>query len=214
MKQSRTLLFASKLLSFIKLIIIISIFLFSYLFIHARYSPQSVEKLLLTKHTYIEFTGNITKIPTTYEEYKNSDIEGIFFNKLSGGSKFKIWMSGLISLTFVLLIINQLRGFVNISRKEGSFFYNTSQFFKKSSIYCSIYLCLSLVLLYWRSSLSYIYYEKNASNNIIANQIDLQGFYININSYINLLFVILFLMVASKVFKEGEKLKSENQLTV
>lgn len=177
------------------------------LFIHSFISPESYDKVVLKPVRGVVFDNNKTNPlpPGSYAEYKQLGDKNFYFNKLTTGTKISILMHILIGAGFILLVLKEFINFLNSVKEYSSFFVNNSNYFKRIGIYFGIMLVWSFLINFFGIKLS-----MKFPDGVVDN---VQHYYY-INYYISICVMIILSFVASMVFKEGERLRSENELTV
>lgn len=143
--------------------------------------------------------------PGSYAEYKQLNDKNFYFNKLTAGTKIYLLMRVLFSAGVILLVIKELINFLNSVKEYSSFFVNNYLYFKRIAFY-------SIVLFVYR------FLSDLAGTDVSMRFPDGDAYYtmhyFNIALYFAICALIILSFVASLVFKEGDRLRSENELTV
>ncbi len=177
------------------------------LFIHSFISPESYDKVVFKIDRGIDINNNKTNPlpPGSYAEYKQSGDKNFYFNKLTLGTKLSMFIHIFLSVGFILLVLKELVNFLNSVKEYSSFFVNNYLYFKRIGIY-SIFLFVYSFL----SNLAGLKLSMRFADGVVHY---VQHIY-NYTHYISLCAIIILSFIASRVFKEGERLRSENELTV
>ena len=208
MKTIKTLFVAQ--MFFKTCMVLISLFLIALivLFIHSFISPKSYEKVLLKIDSRgVNFVYDKTNPlpPGSYAEYKQLNDKNFYFNKLTPGTKIYILMRVLFFAGVILLVIKELINFLNSVKEYSSFFVNNYLYFKRIGFYSVI-----LVVYGFLSDLG----GTEVSMKFPDEMVHSVQHYINIPYYFFMCTMVILSFVASMVFKEGERLRIENELTV
>ena len=177
-------------------------------FIHTFISPESYDKVVLKfDERGIGYNCNESNpLPLgSYNEYIKGSNKNFYFNKLTLGTKISIIMRVLFGAGFILLVLKELINFLNSIKKFSSFFVNNYIYFKRIGIYFIIMLVWSFII-----NIAGIKLSMKFPDGVVDN---VQHNY-NIAYYFSMCAMIILTFVASLVFKEGERLRSENDLTV
>jgi len=175
------------------------------LFFHSLNSPTSYDKVIVKfdrgdiRFTYVP---NAPSPPGSYAEFKKGNNKNFYFSKLSLGSKVYILLRSLFDIGIILLVFNQLIFFLRSVKKYSSFFVNNYIYFKRIGNYFCILLAFNLIIKSYMD-LSMIFPDGIAYETRLSFEFPLSNCAVAILSF-----------VASLVFKEGERLRSENDLTV
>jgi hypothetical protein len=177
------------------------------LFIHTFISPESYDKIVLEAQHGIgyNYTNHNHVPPVSYAEYIQLKDKNFYFNKLTLGTKISILMHFLLGVGFILLVFKELNNFLTSVKEYSSFFVNNHLYFKRIGIYFSIMLLWNII-----NNLAGIKISMKFPDGYIDNV----HHYYNISYYIVMCAIIILVFIASLVFKEGERLRIENDLTV
>ena len=177
------------------------------LFIHTFISPESYDKVVLKAEKGVGFNYGITltEPPGSMAEYTQGSNKNFYFNKITLGTKISILMQILLGFGLILLVLKELINFLSSVKEYSSFFVNNYIYFKRIGIYFSIMLVWHFIINLAGMKLS-MKFPDGVVDNVQHNY--------NIAYYFSMCAMIILTFVASLVFKEGERLRSENDLTV
>lgn len=204
MREIKTLHIAQIFFKILMGLSVIGILFILVVFIHSEFSPQTYNKVIVNKENYnLSYNINTPPAPATYDEYKKSNNENIYYNKLSSVSKVILIIRIIISLIFTFLIINQLLNFINSVKNYSTFYGNNSKYFQKMGKYFSILLLFQILF----SQKTYTIVFPDYAHTYLFIEF-------NLTPYIFLGGSLILCLIISQVFKEGEQLRIENDLTV
>ena len=178
-------------------------------FIHSKYSPNTYNNIVINTDSgrNLQYNLNASTIPDTYVEWKESKNQYVYYNLLTPKSKRSIFIPVLLLTIFIILILKELINFINSIKSYSSFHRENSKYFNKMAKYFSLLLIYKLVYFFPRSPLQ-IVFPNNPTHYVKLTEGKSLDFLIFIPACIILCIVI------SKVFKEGEHLRIENELTI
>jgi len=209
MKTKKILFIAEVFFKFLGALIIISILFLFFVLVHSEYSPETYNKVTLKIHGGIEinYDPKTPLPPDSFAEHKEGNNKSIYFSKLTFSSKLRIIFRIFVFAGFFLLILNEFLNFIRSVKKYSTFFPKNYLHFKRIGIYL---IFLLIYILYngfkgWNIAMKfpdgYYYYNYRVFN-------------LSIGSIIIYGALIILSFVVSQVFKEGERLRTENELTV
>ena len=175
-----------------------------FIFIHSCFSPETYNNLTVNeKKGSLEYEFDIPKAPKTYKEWKSTKNKKFYFIKLDNTSKILILFKFIIPISIILLILKELIIFVQSVKTYTLFHTNNSKVFKKIGTYLTLILIYNLLFVVNRIVMVFPdhIFEKNTGS-------------IDFGSILIYFSGILLSLVISEVFKEGERLKIENELTI
>lgn len=200
------ILYATELF-FKSIIIIIAIAIVSivFIFVHSSFSPKSYNKLTvdLKNGSILSYNSTTPSSPDTYEEWEKNEIKLIYFNKLTTSSKLFILFHLIFTSIFYILILKELMNFIKSVKDYTSFHLNNSNYFNRIGKYFSFLFVFQIVSTINSVSIKF-------SNNLHTETFA----HFNLSPFIFYTACILLCFTISQVFKEGEQLKIENELTI
>jgi hypothetical protein len=204
MKKIKPLRIAEYFFKFLIGLTITGILFFLFIFIHSEISPKRYEQVTLGKNNSgITYNANIPPAPKTYKEFKSYDSKDSYLIKLDTGNKIIYFAKAIFYWVMCLLILKQLLNFIYSIKNYATFHGNNSMYFKKMARYFGIMLIFSI--LFFKKGTIMVFpdmvYENRTTN-------------FNLTSFISLFGYFIVAIVISRVFKEGERLKQENDLTI
>ncbi len=195
----------------IKIVMVITIItgtLITFSLIHSGYSPAIYNKVLLNDRGF-EMDFNYSKSnpipPESLSEYTETGDNAIYLNKLTFSTKLRIWLQFAFVLTAYVLIMWELVSFSSSIKTYSSFFVNCTKTFKRLEIYVGILFLISFIV----SIANFNITMKFPDGVIHKFNPDIEL----ISSFRYLIFLFV-LMILSSVFKEGERMKNEMDLTI
>ena len=182
-----------------------AILLIMAIFIHSTISPGSYKKVIQDQYEGFYYNPDAPDAPTSYNEMKRSNNYIMYYNQLTFSSKFGVLLRYIILYGCVFLILRQVLNIMISARKYSSFFINNSKSFGKISSLIVFYMGFTFIGNLLGRSYTIMFADGGFTK---------ENHSFNFNTYILLFLFLLLTYSASLVFKEGEKLKTENELTV
>ncbi|MBN2485626.1 MAG: DUF2975 domain-containing protein [Bacteroidales bacterium] len=199
-------LFLANLL--IKIAIVICCLMIAFLLfitIHSTISSRYYDKLILNKQGAFEYSPHAQEPLISYSEYKDGKNLNIYFNRITFASKARYMFFPLLKLFLVLLILLEFNKILLSIKTYSSFFVNNSKYCKRIGIYLMLILACTLI-----SDIIGIKVSMNFPDGAIINT----SHFFYINNYLTTLLFLSMAFILSAIFKEGERLRIENELTV
>ncbi|MDR2037961.1 MAG: DUF2975 domain-containing protein [Bacteroidales bacterium] len=207
MKTTQVLKFADLVFKIVIGFIITLLTAFIFIFIHSSIHPEFYDKVVVTGENYsmISYLSSIPDSPETYTEWKESGNKYYYLNRLSVKSKLLTLFRIMIPFLICLLLLKYLVKFFRSVKNLSTFFIKSSAYFTK------IAYCFTVLLVF------------DLLNSILGSEISmiwLDGEYwthhynITLGRFILDICLILIAFLTSFVFKEGEQLRTENELTI
>jgi len=175
--------------------------------VHSTIAPQYYDKLVLNQKGGFEFSLNLSEPSDSNTGYNDGKNLNIPFSRITFTSKIFIFLRTLLEQSIVLLILFELLKISFSIKKYSSFFVNNSIYFKRIGVYLIIYLAYSFV-----SDIIGVHVSMNSSIGVYRQDIPCTN--INANDYVTTLLCIIMAFIASAIFKEGERIRIDNELTV
>ncbi|GEM_PF-3466277 len=208
MKTNNVLGFSVVFFKFLLVTAFLGVILVTFVLIHSEFHSASYNSVIVKIDRGIELIHSSANSlpPDSYAEYIKTKNETIYFSKLNLRSKLSIWFFVVISLVLSMLILKELIRFMQSTKRYSSFFIENSMVFKKISSYIGAFLVLNIILSFWNFNIKMIFpdgFVQKYGNH-----------YINLSSIITICSLWLLFLILSQVFKEGERVKQENELTI
>ena len=190
-------------------IVLFSIFLVG-LFIYSFISPNTFGKLIIFyqdgdyQYDYIFAAPNP---PNTLAEYNTGNNKLIYYNKLVVSSKLDILIRSIIPLFLTFYIFKNIVFFFNSVKNYSTFFINNSKYFRNIGILLALIYLFKLASKIINGDLSMAF--PDGYLRFIFSRFD-----INLPELLLYASLIILSFIISLVFKEGENLRVENQLTI
>jgi len=175
--------------------------------VHSTIAPQYYDKLVLNQRGGLEYTVNLSQPSDSNTIYNNGKNLNIPFSRITFTSKIFIFLRILLEQSILLLILFELLKISFSIKKHSSFFVNNSIYFKRIGVYLIIYLAYNFI-----SDISGVHVSMNSSAGVYRQAIPCTN--ININDYVTTLLFMTMAFIASTIFKEGERIRIDNELTV
>jgi len=190
---------------FFKVLIVLtslSLVILTFIFIHSEFSPKTYEKLTvnLKGEHILKYEPNILPSPSTYKEWKKKTIN---FNKITISSKIILLVNLIFTPLIFLFILKEIIKFIKSIKDYNSFHKNNANYFTKIGKLFGLLLILQL--LFSITSISIDFPDNYYTESYM---------HINFTPLITYGAGILLCFIISQVFKEGERLKIENELTI
>lgn len=209
---SKDYLFISKaLLIFIIFIAVLINTIIAISYVKSRNNPNSSAKLLVENNYdyYLTYQFYVDDISNTKEEYMKSNDEKIYFDKLSNNSKTKIIAKLIVVGLLYLLIFIMLIMFINSAKDHHTFFTNSHRYLN--------FIALIFIILFIVEIINTFIFNRQDLVMIFS---DGEIFIKDKTGEMNILKLLIFLvftfiaLVFGQMIKEGERIKTENNLTV
>jgi len=210
MKTQSILTVASIILKITMVITIIVGTLVTVGLIHSSYSTAYNNVTIQEKDIGIDFTNKPADSvsPQTYVEYAESGDKAIYLSKLTFASKFRIWIQMMCILSIYILIIKELISFIRNIKSYSSFFINCSKTFRRLKMFLAALLLVSIAV----SLINFKYTMQFSGGEVIQINSTTSGIYLTSTFYF--LISIFVLTILGSAFKEGERMRKENELTI
>lgn len=200
---------------FFKIMLVLASVLFLihlFVFTHSLIYPDKYNKLLIKPNQIgfdFNYRVNLEEYPNTFEEWEEQkkNLDGYFFyNKLTVNKKLFALLKHALSVAICFYILHYILAFCKSVKNYSTFFTNNSIYFKKMGYCFLIALAINFLLSILGNEIEMIFPE----NQVVASTI----YVFNLGPVITLLGAYIICILASNVFKEGEKLRIENELTI
>ncbi len=179
-----------------------------FVFIHSSIAPQKYEKVMVSDKSFMIINKiDAEKAPQTQAEWETSTKKDFRLPYLLLTSKIQLFLRIFLNLIPALFIIFYLIKFLKSVRNYTTFFGANSLYFKKIGIWLTASFCVFLYYSYFGLTLKM---QLPQDNYFVAHS------YTNIDlgAMLQYGFFITLALIASFVFKEGESLRNENELTI
>lgn len=207
MKTEKKIKIASLFLQIIMVLQIFLILALIFVYFHSTYYPELYKTLSITKNRNLVFNLNIEQIPKTYTEWKNSK-QLFHYNLLTNYSKFYIIFTKIIPLTGYFLIIFLLKKFLSNTKNYDLFFISNIKLINKIVILIFILFVFHFLVKGTTFNPITMVFTETQEPHYITKQIA------DLNFLIYYPISIIFFLVLKEVFKRGQELKKENDLTI
>jgi len=173
-----------------------------FIFIHSSFSPTSYDKIIVNNGDTIAYNSKATSSTDYSNENNSKNTKPIYFNSITTFSKLFLLFNALFLSTLIILILKELSNFIKSVKDYNSFHNNNSNYFTLIAKYFSYLLIFQIIKTFIPLS-------------IVLSDNHIQSFsFFNLNPFINYTAGILLSYTIAHVFKEGERLKIENELTI
>ena len=183
-----------------------------FFFIHSSFYPELYRKVVITKDYHISYKSNFPDAPETKGEIQTLVNNNHYYWKLlTTPSKLWIMTNWVISLVLSIFILNYIISFVR-NYSYPTIFVMGVLCMKKLK-YCFILLIIKNLLF---SFGRYAYAAQVSDLQINKGTVVSVEYYFSLNSnhFIPLFAFIIICYTLELIFKEGERLREENELTV
>lgn len=203
MKTEKIIILSSHFLKFIMVILFVSGVGLAFIYFHSLSYPEKYTNLIITKNNGLQFNSSIKKIPETYEEWKNTK-QVIHFNLLEGFTEVRFLLSKITNMVGYFFIFFLFHKFLKNALTLQFFFESNIKILNKI-----LYVLLGLFLLKLIPfNLYTMVFLKNGLPHYVSKS------YMNLNFLFYYPIFIIFIYLLKIVFKRGQELKTENDLTI
>lgn len=206
MKTSSKLKIASYFLKFLMSIQIIICLGLTFVYFHSMTAPEYYNSLTINTNRDIIFNFDVNEIPQTYDDWKETN-QLYHFNLLNNYSKAYIIWSKVIMFTGFCFILFFLDKFLKNTESFNFFFEKNIKILNKIIYLITILFILNLILKGFTIQPLSMIFDNNTSHFLTKRSAS-----IDFLSYYPL--AIIFFSILKVVFKRGQELKQENDLTI
>ncbi len=206
MKTEKTLKLSSYFLKFLMSISALITITLVFIYFHSMFSPEKYSNLIVNKERSIVYKLDVEEAPETYEKWEASS-KLFYYTKLDNYSKFSIIWTKVAAFTIFFLILVLFDKLLKNTK-------NFDLFFKKNIIIINNILKLLLLLIVFNfvvkgySNPMSMVFENSEKPHYITSQKMTFDFLI----YYPL--ALIFFFTLKQIFKRGQELKQENDLTI
>ena len=194
---------------FIKLLMVITLTIiigFIFFYFSSMFSPEKYSNYIVSQERTLVYNVNIEKVPETYKEWQSSN-KLFYYTKLDEFSKFSlIWTKvvGFVIFFFILVLFNK---FLKNTKKLEFFFQKNIKTISHILKLLVLLFVFNIIVLYNKNPMSMVFEETEIPHYITTETIRF-----NFLFYYPL--AIIFFYILREVFKRGQELKQENDLTI
>lgn len=180
--------------------------------LHSSFSPDVYKKIEI-KSANNKYTLSYTNVRSYVGMISNDKHpEAVyFFTQQKIAIRLQIIATMLIQLTLLFLVTKELLKFASTLKKPQTIFRNNSLCFRRISIYLGIYILLTFILSFFPVEL----FSRMPNEGYIDNafqKISTKTYSFNVDFVLIVCLIVSLLL--SGVFKEAERLRVENELTI
>lgn len=206
METTKKLKIASYFLKFLMSIQIILCLGLIFVYLHSMIAPENYKSLTINTKRDIIFNFDVKEIPKTYDEWKDTK-QLYHFNLLNNYSKAYVIWSKVIMFTGFFFILFFLNKFLKNTKSYNFFFEKNIKILNKI-----IYLIVALFFVEFLFKGFTIEPLKMVFNNKVSHFLTKRSASVDFLIYYPL--SIIFFSTLKEVFKRGQELKQENDLTI
>ena len=200
MKINRLLNIAVAICKFTKLIYILSFIATTVIFIHIQIDREAYNDLdIKTNHTSASTTFSIGLNKSYSDKWEDPYNEVYVLEKLTTTTIYLIYFKFTCIFILLFLSIKEFQNIIQSVKRLDTFRLNNILSFRQIGKYSILYFILTI-----------LYFILNFNNTLYFGQ---GGFSQTSISFTPLLFALISFILA-EIFKEGNKLQQENELTV
>ncbi|WP_299524502.1 DUF2975 domain-containing protein [uncultured Lutibacter sp.] len=178
-------------------IILVTIIIYSF------FSPTTFDGFYKKEANTISYNNtNINSQKSNHEEFKINQKNIHLLNKLTPFSRSFLLVESIFYLTISILILRQLNNFVKSVKDYHSFHSKNSKYFTNIGKYISYLFIFEIIAAFVPIVIKT---EENKYHSIFS---------FDISPFIYYIAIFLLSYTISQVFKEGERLKIESELTI
>lgn len=207
MKTEKILKASSYFLKFLKAIQVIICLGLVFVYFHSMISPEKYTSLIINEERELVFNLNVKEVPTTYNEWKQTK-QFTHYNLLNDYSKFYVIGFRLVKIIGFFFILHFFDKFLRNTKNLQIFFESNIKYLNKIR-----YLILGLFLI--------DFFFRGITLNPISmvfNDGDIPHFVTKQSGSLDFIIyyplTIIFFFLLKEVFKKGQELKQENDLTI
>mgnify|MGYP000117875003 FL=1 len=207
MKTEKTLKASSYFLRFLMIMQIIFCLSLAFTYFHSMISPEKYVNLTINESLDLVYNFDVKKVPATYDEWKTTK-QLTHYNLLIGTSKFSVIWLRIFKIIGFFFILYYLDKFIKNTQNLRLFFESNIKILNKI-----IYLIIALLLVN-------LLFGGIAMNPIsmVFNDTEIPHFITirkkSLDFIIYYPLAIIFFFILKEVFKKGQELKQENDLTI
>jgi hypothetical protein len=180
--------------------------------LHSSFFPDVYKKVEI-KSANNKYTLSYTNVRSNTGMISNDNhpMAVYFFTEQKLATRLQIIATMLAQLTLLLLVIKELLKFTSTLKKPHTIFRNNSLCFRRISIYLGIYILLTFLLSFFPVEL----FSRLPNDVFIDNAfktISTKTYSFNVDFLLIVGLIVSLLL--SGVFKEAERLRAENELTI
>jgi hypothetical protein len=208
MKTGKKLKYASRFLKLIMTFQIVVILGLAFVYFHSMVNPDSYKTLTVNSYRELNFNFNVEKVPETYAEWEKS-MQLVHYNLLDNSSKFSVIWIKIITIIGFLLIVYYFDKFLKNTKNTKLFFTsNIKKLNQITLIVSSLFLFSLLTNVFTWEPITMIFKNGETPHYYVTKgklSLDFMLYYP---------LTIIFFIILKEVFKRGQELKQENELTI
>jgi hypothetical protein len=198
MKKNKLLNIAIGICKFLKLIYILSFVVITIIFIHIQIDKEAYNDLKIN-HTDPQTTLSVGINKSYSDKWENPYNEVYVLEKLTTTTIYLIYFKFACIFALLFLSIKEFQNIIQSVKRLDTFRLNNILSFRKIGKYLILYFMLTL-----------LFFTLSFKNSLYFWQ---GGFIQTSISFTPLLFALISFILA-EIFKEGNKLQQENELTI
>ncbi|CAM1348855.1 DUF2975 domain-containing protein [Tenacibaculum insulae] len=207
MKTEKTLKVSSYFLKFLMTMQVVICLGLAFVYFHSMVSSEKYTSLIITEERGLSFRFDVKEIPTTYSQWKETK-QYMHYNLLDGYSKFYVIWSLIINFIGCFFILYLFNVFLKNTKNLQLFFNSNIKILQKIIVITTglfvFNFLLSTVML---KRISMVFYETDIPHHIVKEKVSFEFLFCYP-------LAIIFFFVLREVFKRGQELKQENDLTI
>lgn len=206
MKTIKKLKTASYFLKFLMMIQVFFCLGFIFIYFHSMISPENYTNLTINSKRDIIFNFDVQQIPNTYDEWKKTK-QLYHYNLLTNYSKTYVIWSKVIMFSGFFLILFFLNKFLKNTENFNFFFDRNIKILNHIIFLIVVLFVLEFLLKGFTIEPLKMVFKNNTSHYLTKRSA-------SIDFLIYYPLAIIFFSILKAVFKRGQELKQENDLTI
>jgi hypothetical protein len=188
--------------------------------IHSAYSPKTYEKLMVKEenNTYNLWYSSTIPAGQSYDDWQKLNSAGnklYYFTKLDLRTRIRISFMMALNIVLCMLIIKEIINFFDGLKNIKTFFNRSSLYFHRISIYLIVFFVIMVFISTFPIEFKMTFSDGISGNLNIAEKVKTistksYSFYVDYKLFIYLAMSL----ILSLAFKEAERLRIENELTI
>tara|TARA_B110000091_G_C13762866_1_gene452987 strand:- start:260 stop:880 length:621 start_codon:yes stop_codon:yes gene_type:complete len=206
MRTTQKFKIASYFLKFLMGLSIITAGVLAFIYFHSMVSPEKYANLTVNDSRNLIFNLNVVNVPESLAEWKSTK-QLFHYNLLDNYSKFTVvWPTIISFITFFLILLLFERFFKKTTNYRVFFEGNIKMIDKIIKLILFLFL-FNFIVLGYRNPMSMVFNEGEVPHFITSEKI-------SFSLFIYYPIALILFVAFKEVFKRGQELKQENDLTI
>ncbi|SDS33598.1 Protein of unknown function [Polaribacter sp. KT25b] len=206
MKTVKTLKISSYFLKFLMSISFLIAFSLAFIYFHSMFYPKKYSNLIVNKERNIQYIFDIEKAPKTYKEWESSN-KLFYYVKLDNYSKFSIIWTKVATFTIFFIVLFLFDKIIRNTKNFDLFFQKNIRLINNILKLIILLFLFNFVVKGYSDPISMVFEDSGKPHFITSGRI-------TFDFLIYYPLAIIFFYTLREVFKRGQELKQENDLTI